>query len=73
MRPKTYEITFQGEVGRALCAEFEDCEITVGSGLTTLRAELPDQAALWGLVQRISELGLEVTDLHLITPPAVLA
>ncbi len=71
MRPKTYEITFKGEVGPALRAEFEDCELTIGSGITTLRAELPDQAALWGLVQRISELGLEVTDLHLITPPAV--
>ncbi len=71
MRPKTYEITFKGEAGLALRAEFEDCELTIGSGITTLRAELPDQAALWGLVQRISELGLEVTDLHLITPPAV--
>ena len=71
MQPKTYEITFKGEVGPALRTEFEDCEITIGSGLTTLRAELPDQAALWELVQRISELGLEVTDLHLTTPPAV--
>ncbi len=70
MRPNVYDITFKSEVGPALRAEFEDCKITVGSGTTTLRAELPDQAALWGLVQRISELGLEVTDLHLLTPPA---
>ncbi len=70
MRPNVYDITFKSEVGSALRAEFEDCKITVGSGTTTLRAELPDQAALWGLVQRIGELGLEVTDLHLLTPPA---
>lgn len=63
MRSNTYEITLKSEVGPALCTEFEDCEITVGSGMTTLRAELPDQAALWGLVQRIGAFGLEVTDL----------
>ena len=27
-----------------LCAEFDDCEVTVGPGTTTLRAELPDRA-----------------------------
>ncbi len=71
MRSKTYEIAFKGAMGPALGTEFEDCQISVGLGTTTLRAELPDQAALWGLVQRISELGLEVTDLHLITTPAM--
>jgi hypothetical protein len=37
--------------------------------MTTLRAELPDQGALTGLVQRITGLGLKVVDLHLLTPP----
>jgi len=32
------------------------------------RAQLPDQAALWGLVQRIIGLGLKVVDLHLVAP-----
>jgi hypothetical protein len=36
--------------------------------MTTVRAQLPDQAALWGLVQRIIGLGLEVVDLHLLAP-----
>ena len=52
-----------------LRAEFEDCEVTVGSGTTTLRAELPDQGALSGLVQRITGLGLEVIHMHLVAPP----
>lgn len=69
MRPRTYEITFVGRAGAALHAEFDDCEITVGSGTTTLRAVVPDQAALWGLVQRLNGLGLDVIDMHLVAPP----
>jgi hypothetical protein len=68
MRSQTYEITFAGQAGDTLCAEFDDCAITVGSDTTTLRAELPDQGALWGIVQRITGLGLEVVHLHLVAP-----
>jgi len=68
VRPQTYEITFTGRAGTALSAEFDDCEITVGRGTTTLRAELPDQGALSGLVQRIIGLGLEVVHLQLVPP-----
>jgi hypothetical protein len=42
--------------------------VTLGPGTTTLRAQVPDQAALWGLVHRIFSLGLEVVDLRLLTP-----
>ena len=69
MRSQMYEITFTGEAGSALRAEFDDCEVTVGPGMTTLRAELPDQAALSGLVQRITGLGLEVIHVHRVAPP----
>src|SRR5215471_1579979 len=65
-RPQTYEITFTGEAGSTLRAAFADCQISIGSGTTTLRAELPDQGALTGLVARITGLGLEVVDVHLV-------
>lgn len=68
VRPRTYEITFAGRPGDVLRAAFDDCTVTVGPGTTTLRAQLPDQAALWGLVQRIIGLGLKVVDLHLVAP-----
>lgn len=68
MRPRTYEITFTGQAGTTLRAEFDDCEVSVGGGTTTLRAELPDQAALLGLVYRITGLGLDVVQLRLVTP-----
>jgi hypothetical protein len=67
--PQTYEITFAGQAGSALAAEFDDCNVIIGPGTTTLRAELPDQGALWGIVQRIIGLGLEVIHVHLIEPP----
>jgi hypothetical protein len=66
---RTYEITFVGQAGAALRAEFEDCQVTVGPSTTTLRAELPDQAALWGLIERITGLRLDVIDMHLVSPP----
>ena len=70
MRSRTYGITFAGHAGRTLCAEFDDCKVTVGPRDTTLRAELPDQAALVGLVLRITGLGLELIDMHLVAPAA---
>jgi hypothetical protein len=67
-RPRIYEITFIGRAGDTLRAAFDDCTVTLGSSTTTLRAQLPDQAALAGLLQRIIGLGLELVDLHLVIP-----
>lgn len=69
MRPLIYEITFSGQAGRTLRAQFDECKVSTGPDTTTLRADLPDQAALSGLVQRIVGLGLVVIDVHLMTPP----
>jgi len=61
-----YEITFAGQAGAVLRAEFDDCEVTVGPATTTLRAELPDPAALAGLMQRIAALRLEIVHVQLV-------
>ena len=60
MRSSAYEITFRGQAGASTRAEFDDCQVTVSPGTTTLRCELPDQAALAGLIQRIIALRLEI-------------
>jgi hypothetical protein len=69
VRPQTYEITFTGQADTTLRSEFDDCEIIVGPGTTTLRAELPDQATLGGLMQRVIGLRLEVLNVHRVAPP----
>lgn len=69
VQSRTYEITFVGQAGNALCAEFDDCEVSVNPGTTTLRAELPDQGALQGLMLRINSLGLELVDVRVVAPP----
>jgi len=71
VRPLTYELTFRGQAGRTLRAQFDDCEVTTGPESTTLRAELPDSVALLGLVERIVGIGLEITDVHLVRQPAM--
>ena len=70
MRPYIYEITFAGQADRTLRAQFDDCKVTTGPDTTTLRADLPDQAALSGLAQRIVGLGLEIIHILLVTPPS---
>jgi hypothetical protein len=70
VRSRTYEITFGGQAGAATCAEFDDCRVTIGPETTTLRCELPDQAALAGLIQRIIGLRLEITNVLLVEPAA---
>jgi hypothetical protein len=68
---RIYEITFTGRAGAVLQAEFDDCEISLGPGTTTLHREVPDQAALHGLLQRIASFGLELIDISVVPPADV--
>jgi hypothetical protein len=63
---RTYEITFAGQAGTVLQAEFDDCEISVGPSTTTLNLQLADQGALHGLLQRIASFGLELIDVSVV-------
>jgi hypothetical protein len=65
----TYEITFTGRAGPVLRAEFDDCQVIVGPRITTLRAQIPDSAALSGLIQRVCSLGLDVTGVRRVPHP----
>jgi hypothetical protein len=67
---RTYEITFVGQAGSVLRAEFDDCAISVGPSTTTLRLELADQGALHGLIQRIASFSLELIDVSVVAPSA---
>ena len=71
MPSRTYEITFVGQAGTVLQAEFDDCEISVGPSTTTLHLQLADQGALHGLLQRIASFGLELIDVSVVPPADV--
>jgi hypothetical protein len=65
MPPSRYELTVRGEPNRTLEAAFEEFELRPGNGVTILVGELPDQAALHGVIARIGIFGLELLDVHL--------
>jgi hypothetical protein len=64
---RTYELTCAGHVTGAARAEFDDCHITLGPDTTTLRADLPDQAALSGLMGRITAWRYELLAVRLLS------
>jgi len=64
-----YELSFKGAASEALRANFDDCEVITGGGITTLRVEVPDSAAMHGMVDRVTGLGLEILQLRLVVEP----
>ncbi len=64
MEPTTYALTFKGEAGKAVRAAFNDLDLSTKDGLTTLHADVSDQAALHGVIERIRALGLELVDVR---------
>jgi hypothetical protein len=68
MTSRTYEITFVGEAVPAIVAAFEEFDVIICSGCTTLRAELPDQAALHGAINRLMDFGLELLTVKAVDP-----
>jgi hypothetical protein len=71
MRGTTYELTLKGEAGQSLATAFAGLELRSGAGVTVVRGRLPDQAALYGLLDRVGALGLEVLSLRQVVdlPP----
>lgn len=65
-----YELSFKGAASDLLANAFDGCRLTTAHGITVVRSELPDQAALQGLISRVHALGLELLDVHLVALPA---
>jgi hypothetical protein len=68
MTPRTYEIVVDGEIHPAIVEAFEDFDVRVESGSTILRAELPDQAALYGALDRLVPLDLVLVEVKIVEP-----
>ena len=60
MNPTRYEITVRGRLGEALLAAFDGVTATSSADRTVLSGDIADQAALYGVLERIESLGLEL-------------
>ena len=61
---EAFELELRGEPGPVIRAAFPEFEIRTEHGMTRLRGEFVDQAALHGVIERINSLGLELVSLH---------
>jgi hypothetical protein len=57
-----YRLTVEGELSDPLAPAFEGMTLRRDGGKTVLEGPVRDQAALQGLLQRISDLGLTLLD-----------
>lgn len=69
MAELVYELSFKGAASTTLASAFEGCDVTTDHGVTIVRSEVADQAALQGLIRRINDLGLELLEVHLVAEP----
>lgn len=59
IQPMIYQIRVQGHLGRQWSDRFEELSITLeDDGTTLLTGPVIDQAALYGLLRRIRDLGI---------------
>jgi len=60
MKPTHYQITVRGRLSDAVASAFEGLTATPSAAGTVICGELADQAALFGVLDRIESLGLEL-------------
>ena len=63
MKPTHYEITVRGRLSDTLAGAFAGLSADAAGTNTVLRGHI-DQAALYGVLERIESLGLELLDVH---------
>jgi hypothetical protein len=68
MAHPVYEIRVRGVLGRRLLESFPTLSGVAHGGDTVLTGELPDQAALYGVLSQLESFGLELVALSQVTP-----
>jgi hypothetical protein len=58
LRSADYDIVIDGEVSDEVARSFAPLDVQSGGGNTVIRGHQLDQAALFGVLARLSELGL---------------
>jgi hypothetical protein len=64
---QTYEIRFRGQLDERRARWFEDMQMQpMPDGVTALTGQVLDQSALYGILSRIRDLGLELISVRRI-------
>jgi hypothetical protein len=69
MHTRHYEITVRGRLSAALIGAFEGLSASPSAGGTVIRGDISDQAALFGVLERIDALGLELLEVRSVPAP----
>jgi hypothetical protein len=64
-RRRVGHIVVRGEFGPLLVAALPDCEIAVGAGETHITAHVRDEAELFGVLDRLRDLGAALVSLSI--------
>jgi len=59
-----YEIVVQGRLSSRYEGAFDGARLVARHGQTTLRADLIDQSQLYGLLNRLRDLGIELVSVN---------
>ena len=70
MGPTNYRIVVRGELSQRYTPAFEGMTLATGDGQTAIIGPVTDQAHLHGLLNRVSNLGLELLSVNVMLEPA---
>ena len=59
-----YEIRVRGLLGEMLLGAFPGLQVRAEAGVTVLTGYVPDQAALYGVLAELEDLGLELLEVR---------
>ena len=63
-RRQRFEIVIRGRLSQRFESAIDDVELVARNGQTTLRADLIDQSALYGLLTRLRDFGIELISVN---------
>jgi hypothetical protein len=70
MGPTVYRIVVRGELSQRYIPAFEGMTLVAAKGQTEIIGPVTDQAHLHGLLNRVSDLGLELLSVNALLEPA---
>ena len=68
--PTVYRIVVRGELSQRYTPAFEGMTLATGEGQTAITGPVTDQAHLHGLLNRVSDLGLDLLSVNVMLEPA---